>query len=638
MLNFAAYATTMNRIICLTVFMALTCSTAHAYSDHRNVRIDSLEAALQSSHPPKGKALIQAYDKLMRGYMPYDSKQTEYYGRKALSLSYELNALAIRQSVLRHLGLLRYGREAFDSAIVYFQQALAVADTMATSRRYSQQDVDDARSALYGSIANVYNLQDKAYLAIHYYQLALPLFERNGWLQSQAVLYHNIGELYLTMGNLAEAERNYLLAVEKGEASHDSLMSAMAQGGLAKAYIQLADYDKASRAAQAAYDYFHAHRHEEREGYSELLATRCRICLMPGHEDLSRAKAFAQEALGYVVDDMPFEYRSDIYAANSETAMAERQWQQALDYALKTIHPDSLATNSDQSCYLLLAQIYTELGHKDEARRYINKMYDMMNRYATSHYQSGLSQMAVLYETEKKDMQIATMSREQHLYVILLVIAAALLIVCIALFVYLHLAHKRQKSLLAARVALDTETKERSILARDLHDGLGGMLSLLRLKMDGGAGKGELLQILDSTAGELRRVSHHIMPEELLQGGLRMALADFAISVPTAQFHYFGNESRLAPDVELVLYRCAYELVNNAIKHAAAQHIDIQLMQQSSQVTLTVSDDGRGMAGTQPDNGMGLTNIRNRIGPYNGTLDIISTEGQGTEINVTLPL
>jgi signal transduction histidine kinase len=203
----------------------------------------------------------------------------------------------------------------------------------------------------------------------------------------------------------------------------------------------------------------------------------------------------------------------------------------------------------------------------------------------------------------------------------------------VVIFAYRHLAHRRQKALLAAKVALETETKERRILARDLHDGLGGMLSLLRLKLEGGSG--DSLALLDAIHTELRRTAHHLMPEELLKNGLVSALHDFAVSVPNAQFQTIGD-IRLDKDRELVLYRCAYELVNNALKHANASKIDIQLMQDSKEVTLSVSDDGKGMA--DGAEGMGLQNIRERIEPYNGRLDIVSADGQGTDINITLPL
>lgn len=135
---------------------------------------------------------------------------------------------------------------------------------------------------------------------------------------------------------------------------------------------------------------------------------------------------------------------------------------------------------------------------------------------------------------------------------------------------------------------------------------------------------------------ELRRVSHHLMPEELLRSGLTSALRDFSISIPGARFQSIG-QADMSKEQELVLYRCAYELVNNALKHSKASHIDIQLMMEQKQATLTVSDNGQGLPQTSHQ-GMGLQNIRERIEPYHGELRIITNEGQGTEINVTLPL
>ena len=242
--------------------------------------------------------------------------------------------------------------------------------------------------------------------------------------------------------------------------------------------------------------------------------------------------------------------------------------------------------------------------------------------------------MEVLYETRQKEAQIAALDKERGLYLWLLAAAIGLIALLAVLFIYRHLAHRRQKALLAAKVALETETKERRILARDLHDGLGGMLSLLRLKLEGNSGDSSLA-LLDAIHTELRRTAHHLMPEELLKKGLVSALHDFAISVPNAQFQAIGNIC-LDKDKELVLYRCAYELVNNALKHANASKINIQLMQDNKEVTLTVGDDGKGIA--DGAEGMGLQNIRERIEPYKGRLDIVTTDGKGTDINITLPL
>ena len=631
MCNFAINMNT--RRLLITALLVGICLSAMCYNDHRNAKVDSLETALKSNNPPKGDDLLRAYVDLMRGYTPYDTKKAEDYGRKALALSYERNGLNARQDVLRRFGQMHYGREEFDKAISYYQWALAVVDSMEQSGRYSQKDIDDALSTTYGSIANAYNLQDKAHLAIHYYQLALPIFEKYNWLESQAILYHNIGELYFLMGNMQETERNYLMGLQKAEQSKDSLMVAISQKGLLRLYVTQSNYDKAQKTADKCYSYYYAHRTEEVEDYPVVLASMVRMNLMEGHENIVSAKTYAQEALS-LADSLRFETQSDVYAAAAELAVAERQWQRALGYALQTIRPDSLATGADANCYQLLAEIYTELGQKEKAREYIQKMHDVMTRYATDHYQSGLSQMEVLYETRQKEAQIAALDKERGLYLWLLAAAIGLIALLAVLFIYRHLAHRRQKALLAAKVALETETKERRILARDLHDGLGGMLSLLRLKLEGNSGDSSLA-LLDTIHTELRRTAHHLMPEELLKKGLVSALHDFAISVPNAQFQAIGNIC-LDKDKELVLYRCAYELVNNALKHANASKINIQLMQDNKEVTLTVGDDGKGIA--DGAEGMGLQNIRERIEPYKGRLDIVTTDGKGTDINITLPL
>ena len=624
------------------------CLSVQAYNDHRNARIDSLEAALKSSNQPKGDDLLKAYDELMRGYLPYDGAKASDYGHKALALSYERNGLNARQNVIRHFAQMHYAREEYDEAIALYQQALAIVDTMATLTRYEEKEIDDARSAIYGNLGNVYNIQDKAHLAIHYYLLALPIFEKYDWRESQAILYYNIGELYGQMGNHQETERNFLKAVEKGKASGDSLMMALPMKGLAGVYYVIGNYAKAVHTVNDALDYYKRHSKEEPAEYAYLLGRKARIHMMPGHMDVATAKACVEEALPYIKSaEMMFDEASEIYMAACEVAMYEKRWTDALEYGHKSIHPDSAATIADKGGYMLLAEIYTELGDKAKAREYMNKTIDLMNRYATDHYQSGLSQMEVLYETEKKEAQIAQLAKEQRQQHWLLGLVVALLVAAIVLIVYFQLAHRRQKALLAAKVALETEAKERHILARDLHDSLGGMLSLLRLKIEGGSDKEETLRLLDNTHTELRRVSHHLMPEELLQGGLDSALHSFARSVPGAMFQTYGD-IRIDKEREVTLYRCAYELVNNAIKYAEATHIDIQLMQNQHEVTLTVSDNGIGAKSYEATSnaresdkigmGMGMQNIRERIEPYHGVMRIVTSENEGTEINVTLPL
>lgn len=650
MFNFADMMrlTIFYKRLCLTIAFLAIAHTMAAYTDHRNTRVDSAEQVLHSNKKLTDKERMECYYQIVRGTLGKDTEKHNRYCHLMLALSYKIDAKNMRESALYHLGLQHYGQDDFAQAERYFKWALEVTDSMTTDKRYTEADIDDNRSQLYGALGNLYNLQDKALLAIDYYQKALPIFERHGWLQSQTILHHNVAELWLSMGNNRKAEQEYLRAIEAGEASGDSLMMALPRKGLVKIYIDEENYDKAKQTLQLCHNYYYAHRYEEPGDYPEVLASLVKMHLMEGHVNLPKARSYAKEALAWVSDDLMAETRFDVYAANAMVEMRQNRWHEALGFALQSVHEnDEEATFTDVDSYEMLSQIYMQLGDKAKAREYMQKTINLMNRYATNHYQSGLSQMQVLYETEKKEAQIAALDKEQRLFRWLLVAAVAAIVLLAVLVVYRHIAHKRQKSLLAARVALETETKERRILARDLHDGLGGMLTLLRLKSltPDHSPKGEgsdYLKLLDATIEELRRVSHHLMPEELLRNGLASALHDFAVSVPGAQFQNYGHIA-LRKEMELTLYRCAYELVNNAMKHAHATHINIQLVQAAHEVTLTVSDDGRGYQTPHPSEGVGggsagLQNIRERIEPYNGTLRIVTNENEGSEINISLPL
>ena len=609
------------------------------YSDHRNRKVDSLEHVLRSGQQMNDEQLIRLHTDLMWGYLQTDGQRAETNARKVLALSYEHDWLKSRADALRLLGLMAYGDERYDESIAYYEWALAVTDSMRTSGKYKETDIDDNLSTLYGSIGNLYNIQDKNLLAIEYYQKAMPIFEKYGWRESLTILHHNIAELYLVIGNSEEAERHYRSAIEQGRTTGDSLMMALPLKGLVKIYIDRDDYQRAQQTIEPAYIYYQAHRDEEPSDYAEVLAALTRMNLMSGHEDLTQAKAYAREALDVVNDEMMTETRCDVFAAAAMVEMKAKNWRTALQYALQSIHEnDEEATFSDVGSYELLANIYMQLGNKEEASRYIRKVRILMEQFSTQNYQSSISQMEVLYNTEKKQKLIEQLNREKQWHLWAGILLSALLVFLALAFFLLWRSVRLQRSTALFKARFDGEVDERRRIARDLHDGLGGMLTMLRLKIEGDVSKSELLKQLGDTATELRRVAHHLMPEQLLKNGLTVSLQDLAISVPGAHFSHFGSNDRLSQDLEVVLYRCAYELVNNAIKHAHADRIDIQLMQEDGQVTLTVSDNGRGLESESQQGGIGLQNIRERISHYQGTMHIVSGKEQGTETNIILPI
>lgn len=148
------------------------------------------------------------------------------------------------------------------------------------------------------------------------------------------------------------------------------------------------------------------------------------------------------------------------------------------------------------------------------------------------------------------------------------------------------------------------------------------------------------LRLLDTSISELRRVAHNLMPETLNHYGLKTAFNDFINEMnnnPATQltFSFFGADIRFDSQLELTTYRIAQELVNNALKHAEASRIDLQLIADIDRVCVQVVDNGKGFnANATSGKGKGLVSIRERVAANNGNFEIESTPGHGTDVSV----
>ena len=157
-----------------------------------------------------------------------------------------------------------------DSAKAAFETARSIADRMALKEPlpgkpdgYKDATIDDAYSSLYGALGNMYASLDSIPQAMEYYQMAGEIFEKNGWLESSAVLYHNMGETWLDAGNLKEAEDCYKKALQFGREAEDSLQVAEAKAGLGALYLEQGKTGKALRFLQEADQYFSANEDQE---------------------------------------------------------------------------------------------------------------------------------------------------------------------------------------------------------------------------------------------------------------------------------------------------------------------------------------------------------------------------------------
>lgn len=207
-------------------------------------------------------------------------------------------------------------------------------------------------------------------------------------------------------------------------------------------------------------------------------------------------------------------------------------------------------------------------------------------------------------------------------------------------------ALEHEHAIIANQATLRGEEAERTRVARDLHDGLGGLLSGVKLSLYNMQEKyvlsGEMAQSLsnslsfiDSSVAELRRIVHNMMPEVLHLAGIKTAIETFCNGLNhtslNIKFVFYGSDIRFLPGFELSIYRITQELINNALKHANANKIIIQFIIEPNRLFISVTDDGIGFIKNNNNQGTGFDGIKTRIAAYNGRFDINSQLNNGTE-------
>ena len=607
-------------------------ASVYGYSDHRNRNIDSLEAVLQDAHVT-WKDQLSAHSNLMWGYLQTNSDRSIFHCKEIIRMTQGINGegLLTRQDAFRILGQHAYAVCLYDSAMNCYEQSLETTRKAEKSGLYSQEDIDNVYSSLYGTIGNLYNIQGMVTLAMDYYLKALPLFERHGWNESITTLYYNMGEMYLEMGNYNEAGKAYQNSLEAAQKTGDSLIMCLPRYGMASVLLSEDKPEEALQQMQYVVEYYTAHAYEERVGLMDAYVLLTRV-YWQGLDDMSQAQEYMDRALeiAFTQDSTPSV--ADACSVQAELCLARHEWCGAADWSLRSLGINDQDPHHNVGVYRTLAKAFAGLNRADESARYIDLMHKTMEEMANRQYQASLSEMRVRYETQKKEQQISLMLQQRRSY---LWIAFMLGLVVIAGFISMCYIGSLKRRKTAVESKLAGEQEERKRLARDLHDRVGGLLTASRQNLQLNRNE-QALRMIDEASTELRTVAHHLMPDSLISLGLVTALKDYCQMLQTVAFTCIGEERRMDRQTELLCYSIIHELINNALNHADASLIQVQLMYDDESFSAVVADNGKGFDTDKIHKGTGLRNIMERIKTVRGEFAITSATGAGTEAIITV--
>lgn len=350
------------------------------------------------------------------------------------------------------------------------------------------------------------------------------------------------------------------------------------------------------------------------------------------------------------------------YVARGRYIEAEHYVLKAIDYDQSTGRVGNL-----QRSYRQLADLGRLADRSDlvaEGLTGYQAIQDSMNR---ADYQASISRMEVEYETQKTRTELAeselSLSESRRQRNQLLLGGFALLSLLVGGFIYYQSRLKlqrlraevarenqerelaevrRQSELSNLRALIEGQEVERSRVAKDLHDGLGGLLTTVKAHVARIPDTKEAEDLIDRACTSVRRIAHNMVPQTLAQSGLTVSLGDLADQLKVQGFdvdlEVVGKpEDHLDLTRQSIILRIAQELTHNVVKHAGAKSILLQLLAREEKVLLTVEDDGKGFNldyARRAGGGLGLASIEQRVDYLEGTIMFDSRVGVGTTVSV----
>lgn len=306
---------------------------------------------------------------------------------------------------------------------------------------------------------------------------------------------------------------------------------------------------------------------------------------------------------------------------------------------------------------------YTKLKDSLENKDRIKNINQFEIKYRVAEKDKALFQKQLLINAQRNHLE------NKNIWLIS-IIGIAVLITVVLLSLYRINRHKQrlqekqirileqEKEISRFNAIMQGEEKERARLARELHDGLGGMLAAIKMNLSTLHNKyaiagishqpdinqfTEIEQMLDDVSSEVRKTAHNMMPDVLVRHGIIDALALYIDTINNGnklyiKFHPTGDWQSLDMTFQLSLYRIMQELIQNTIKHANASNAMVQMNRTGNSLSILIKDNGSGFDIKKSVAGLGLKNIESRVNSFGGKLYIQSAEDKGTAVTITFDL
>jgi signal transduction histidine kinase len=505
-------------------------------------------------------------------------------------------------------------------------------------------------------VANIFKIKEEYNKAEEYYIKAVDVSRQLGNKEYLSNGLNNLGALQQKLKKITAAKASILESYEIRTSLNDTKGKVSCLNNLGDIYIEEAKYDSAKLLIDRA-ETLAKYGINTKPELIMVYQTQSKLNEKMGNAtaSLDYYKKYAAYKDSLFNNDMSSKFTE--LEAKYNTLEKEKLIQQQQSKLTKNLYDLSQQK-------LLLSQNELKLASNELE---INKQNELIlvqrldSAYKTEQI-SSLNKENKISSLELKNEKL-TSNRKTILLTVVGIISALTLLLMYSF--YRRYKLKKEKQLqeeifnqqeLATKAILEAEENERKRIAGDLHDGVGQLMSAAKMNLSAMECEipfandeqkkvyQKVLNLVDESCKEVRTVSHNMMPNALIKAGLASAVRAFINQIDgrviKIDLYTEGLNQRLDSHTETVLYRVIQECVNNVIKHANANHLDISLIKDTDGIAVTIEDNGKGFNVKNKNNfeGIGLKNIQTRIEYLKGTVEWDSAKEKGTLVAIHIPL
>jgi signal transduction histidine kinase len=625
---------------------------------------DKLELALEKPMPDTARLRVY-FDLVIKNVRP-DIEKAQRYADSAAVICRRLNHEALNQELKLHYGILYRFSGDYEKALMQLIDYQAYCEKTGDERKLAKALMQ---------MGHVHSRKGDNEAGLANFQKSLAISRELKNQQGIADNLSGMAEVYNQTKQYDKALESWNEALPFYQSIKDTLSIGNTYNNLGNAYRYLKDYDKAKQYYQLDYDLAKQTNDEYAMGYA--LHHLGRI------HRLKKEFEIAEQMLLQSLDiRRKLGHKAEIcYSLNGLTQVYNEMGQPNLALITST---ESLELAREMGMKSRIADALTGLAEANYNLGRYKESIDLMVEYAEikeslhgEEIAKQIAEMDAKYQASEKDkaLKISELENKSRRRQIGWLVALSIALAALAGAIFIGLKNRmrakqriaeqqdalRQQEirqleqanqLTAMRSMLEGQERERSRIAHDLHDSLGGLLASIKSHFnaakpaDPNNGIFEKANaMLDNAATEVRRISHNMMPRALALSGLCGALEDLAQDLErqglSCQLELIGLDGlALEPDRSVMVYRIVQELTHNAVKHAGAKHLLLQAIQQNGRLTLLIEDDGKGfdVRAARQRKGLGLSSVESRVQFLRGDIEWDSVLGQGTTVSVTLPL